>query len=384
MPRFPPYFKLLIPVVNQVQIIFVYQVKNLYMTRLTLLTYLLGFGTALLRTTLRVELLHRRQYSDLQARRVPILFALWHGRMFLPIDVHRHTGIGTMASKSRDGEIITRWLENNGYRNARVDYARREYSFSPLAPSGALGAQHSSHCRWPSRACPRGSAWNRKAGAANQSFHCTGQVFQLPPMAFAVLGSLSRSQAFFSKLCRLRRAVRDFKGNVGRSGSYENPRGSRRSNRGSGQGGWYLRRPARDFEINPNMDVTGLTFRLYSTSLRIRPNSFPRPAPGSYFSSIHPRSAGLRLLVRVAEKKQPITLSERRLSTEAPRQHHKANHDGNKQQPIRCFPNEIVAEVHCTVGCPIFASPRKSQSGLPGGKLTLRVAARVHGVVGHP
>src|SRR5206468_833607 len=104
-----------IPVVNQVEIIFVYQVKNFYMTRLTLLTYLLGFGTALLRTTLRVELLYRRQYSDLQARRVPILFALWHGRMFLPIDVHRHTGIGTMASKSRDGEIITRWLENNGY-----------------------------------------------------------------------------------------------------------------------------------------------------------------------------------------------------------------------------------------------------------------------------
>jgi lysophospholipid acyltransferase (LPLAT)-like uncharacterized protein len=124
MPRFPPYFKLLIPVVNQVEIIFVYQVKNLYMTRLTLLTYLLGFGTALLRTTLRVELLHRRQYSDLQARRVPILFALWHGRMFLPIDVHRHTGIGTMASKSRDGEIITRWLENNGYLVTRGSTTR--------------------------------------------------------------------------------------------------------------------------------------------------------------------------------------------------------------------------------------------------------------------
>src|SRR5438046_8560783 len=114
MLRFPPYFKLLIPVVNQVEIIFVYQVKNLYMTRLTLLTYLLGFGTALLRTTLRVELLHRRQYSDLQARRVPMLFALWHARMLLPIYVHRHAGIVPVAAKSRDGVIIARWLEDTG------------------------------------------------------------------------------------------------------------------------------------------------------------------------------------------------------------------------------------------------------------------------------
>src|SRR5207247_9751060 len=101
MPRFPPYFKLLIPAVNQVEIIFVYQVKNLYMTRLTHLTYLLGFGTALLRTTLRVELLHRRQYSDLQARRVLILLARWNGRMFIAIAAHPHTCTTTMSSRSR-------------------------------------------------------------------------------------------------------------------------------------------------------------------------------------------------------------------------------------------------------------------------------------------
>src|SRR5207237_295882 len=131
-----------------------------------------------------------------------ILFALWHGRMFLPINVHRHTGIGTMASKSRDGEIITRWLENNGYLVTR--------------------------------------------------------------------GSTTRGgSAAFRRLLRQVRSGRNIALTV------DGPRG-----------------PARDFEINPNMDVTGLTFRLYSTSLRIRPNSFPRPAPGSRFSSIHPRSAG--------------------------------------------------------------------------------------------
>jgi lysophospholipid acyltransferase (LPLAT)-like uncharacterized protein len=93
-------------------------------TRSTLLTYLLGFATAVLRSTLRVELLHSKKYLDLQARRVPILFALWHGRMFLPIDAHRHTGIVTMASKSADGDIIAGWLENNGYLVTRGSTTR--------------------------------------------------------------------------------------------------------------------------------------------------------------------------------------------------------------------------------------------------------------------
>jgi lysophospholipid acyltransferase (LPLAT)-like uncharacterized protein len=84
----------------------------------------MGWSIALLRATLRVELLNRRHYTDLQARRVPILFALWHGRMFLPIDAHRHQGIVTMASQSLDGNIVTRWLENNGYLVTRGSTSR--------------------------------------------------------------------------------------------------------------------------------------------------------------------------------------------------------------------------------------------------------------------
>lgn len=94
------------------------------MNRLTLLTQVLGMSIALLRTTLRVELLNSERYADLKARRVPILFALWHGRMFLPIDAHRNEGIVTMASKSQDGNIISRWLENNGYLVTRGSTSR--------------------------------------------------------------------------------------------------------------------------------------------------------------------------------------------------------------------------------------------------------------------
>jgi len=93
-------------------------------TRLTLMTELLGFSVALLRTTLRIEQLNGRYYRDLKARRVPILFALWHGRMFLPIDAHRNESIVTMASQSKDGNIIARWLESNGYLVTRGSTTR--------------------------------------------------------------------------------------------------------------------------------------------------------------------------------------------------------------------------------------------------------------------
>jgi lysophospholipid acyltransferase (LPLAT)-like uncharacterized protein len=98
--------------------------KENTLIRLTVLSQLLGVSLAVLRASLRVELLNRRHYADLKASRVPILFALWHGRMFLPIEAHRNEGIVTMASKSGDGHIITRWLENNGYLVTRGSTTR--------------------------------------------------------------------------------------------------------------------------------------------------------------------------------------------------------------------------------------------------------------------
>ena len=93
-------------------------------TRAKILTRLLGTSVAFLRPTLRVELLHSERYLDLRARRIPIIFCLWHGRMFLPIDAHRRQGIITMASQSVDGDIVTCWLENNGYLVVRGSSTR--------------------------------------------------------------------------------------------------------------------------------------------------------------------------------------------------------------------------------------------------------------------
>lgn len=94
------------------------------MTRSAVLARLAGTSIALLRGTLRVERLHFERYLELRARGVPILFSLWHGRMFLPIQAHRRQGIVTMASQSKDGEIIARWLEKNGYVVVRGSTSR--------------------------------------------------------------------------------------------------------------------------------------------------------------------------------------------------------------------------------------------------------------------
>ena len=85
---------------------------------------LLGAAIMLHRATIRVERLHFEHYQDLKARGVPILFALWHGRMFLSIQAHRGEGIATMASQSKDGEWIARWLEKNGYAVVRGSTTR--------------------------------------------------------------------------------------------------------------------------------------------------------------------------------------------------------------------------------------------------------------------
>jgi lysophospholipid acyltransferase (LPLAT)-like uncharacterized protein len=84
----------------------------------------LGAAVALHRATLKVEKLHEDRYRGLLKREVPILFALWHGRMYLSIQAHRRQGIVTMASQSKDGEWIARWLEANGYVVVRGSSSR--------------------------------------------------------------------------------------------------------------------------------------------------------------------------------------------------------------------------------------------------------------------
>jgi len=86
----------------------------------------LGVGAIVgtLRATLRIERVHFERVEALHARGIPVLYSLWHGRMFLPIQSHNREGVVTMASQSKDGEIIARWLERNGWAVVRGSSTR--------------------------------------------------------------------------------------------------------------------------------------------------------------------------------------------------------------------------------------------------------------------
>ncbi len=89
-----------------------------------LLSRVAGAALSVYRATLKTRRVHFDRYLAVKARGVPTLFALWHGRMFLSIQAHRHEGIVTMASRSKDGEIIAGWLERNGYAVVRGSSTR--------------------------------------------------------------------------------------------------------------------------------------------------------------------------------------------------------------------------------------------------------------------
>jgi lysophospholipid acyltransferase (LPLAT)-like uncharacterized protein len=67
-----------------------------------------------------------------------VLVMIWHGRILLPIFVHRHQGIIPMVSLHEDGEMIARTVERLGYRTIRGSSTRggREAFHQMLAALG--------------------------------------------------------------------------------------------------------------------------------------------------------------------------------------------------------------------------------------------------------
>lgn len=54
----------------------------------------------------------------------PVIFALWHGRLFFPMFCRRSQGIYVLVSEHRDGEIITSSLDSAGFRTVRGSTTR--------------------------------------------------------------------------------------------------------------------------------------------------------------------------------------------------------------------------------------------------------------------
>jgi lysophospholipid acyltransferase (LPLAT)-like uncharacterized protein len=89
---------------------------------------LLGFPIFLVvglwRATLRIRLVGREHWDAVKGAGRPVLFSLWHQRMLPAILFRAFSGDVTMASKSRDGEVIAGFLYFWGFKVARGSSSR--------------------------------------------------------------------------------------------------------------------------------------------------------------------------------------------------------------------------------------------------------------------
>lgn len=87
-------------------------------TRLGWLAILaLGFLT-------RVRFVGREHFEWLRDNKKPFIYCIWHGRILLPIYVHRYENIQAMVSLHDDGEMIAQTLHRLGYITARGSSTR--------------------------------------------------------------------------------------------------------------------------------------------------------------------------------------------------------------------------------------------------------------------
>ena len=75
-------------------------------------------------STLRWEYLGWEEEKSVHASGKQIVYAFWHGRMFLASYFFRNRGIVVMVSNNRDGEYIARVIERLGYGTARGSSSR--------------------------------------------------------------------------------------------------------------------------------------------------------------------------------------------------------------------------------------------------------------------
>jgi lysophospholipid acyltransferase (LPLAT)-like uncharacterized protein len=76
-----------------------------------------------LASTLRVRR-DEAAVAPLWAARAPIIYAVWHGRILLLPYLYGHRGSLVLTSRSRDGELVTRWIRRFGLDPVRGSSTR--------------------------------------------------------------------------------------------------------------------------------------------------------------------------------------------------------------------------------------------------------------------
>jgi len=69
--------------------------------------------------TTRMKILGEEDYLELRAQEKPVIFLVWHGRIFIVPYFFRRRDIMPLISPSEDGEIAARIMSKWGYHNLR-------------------------------------------------------------------------------------------------------------------------------------------------------------------------------------------------------------------------------------------------------------------------
>lgn len=76
-----------------------------------------------LAATLRVRR-EEAAVAPLWAARAPLIYAMWHGRLLLLPYLYGHRGAHVLTSRSRDGELVARWISRFGLDPVRGSSSR--------------------------------------------------------------------------------------------------------------------------------------------------------------------------------------------------------------------------------------------------------------------
>ena len=164
----------------------------------------------------RIEYIGREHYIWLKQHQKPFMFCIWHGRILLPIYVHRFEAIQAMVSEHRDGEMIAQTLERLGYRTVRGSSTRgarkATIQMIRLLKQGAVGAIMPDGPRGPRHRFKAGAAIiAQKAGAylLLMTFASSRYIQFRSWDRFYLWKPFSRSVVIYSEPIRVPEALRD-------------------------------------------------------------------------------------------------------------------------------------------------------------------------------
>lgn len=87
--------------------------------KITLIAFITKLIINILCRLVKIKVLGKEFYLKAKESGRKIIFILWHGRIIVPIFLHRNQGIRPLVSLSRDGDFAAMVLEGFGYKPIR-------------------------------------------------------------------------------------------------------------------------------------------------------------------------------------------------------------------------------------------------------------------------